>query len=328
MTRSTENVLAFVYLVFVAFWLLLTTTLLTGILPGWGLNQPFVLVLLLVWVVAGGWYGAWKTKREFQVQAGFGWRACLSRACLTLSSNILVAAMAPPLLFITTSSILRNASKSIGLTSNETLASSLAWGSFGVTLAAAGVAFIVLNEHIHSAISRKVRMIQLESERTADSPSQSEGNRMIQAIKRKLKALKVPRTAIAGLAGTSPFILALIFVWARSSYTTGTSVIFQAGEWFKYLIQHQDAIIQTLIVSSVMVAVFCTLLRNKLATFLAAFQPGVIQAMFILTDRGQHLALNLPLAVITVLPLLVLLLTLGRDVGQQNDRDEAERRAH
>ncbi len=321
MTWSAGRILTVLYIGLIVLWLLATTALFTGLLPGWGLNQPFVLGLLLVWVVFGGWYGAWKTKREFHEQAGFGWGECQSRACLTLSSNILVAAMAPPLLFITTSSILRNASESIGLTSNETLASYLAWGSFGVTLAAAGVAFIVLNEHIHSAISRKVRRIRLEPERTADAPRQSEGNRMTQVIKWKFKAPKVSRTAIARFAGTSPFILALLFMYARLTYATGTSVIFPDTEWFKYLIQHQDDIIQTLIVSSVMVAVFCTLLRNKLATLLAGFQPVLIQAMFILTDTGQHLALNLPLAAITVLPLLVLLLTLGRDLGQQDDQD-------
>lgn len=114
-------------------------------------------------------------------------------------------------------------------------------------------------------------------------------------------------------------------MWARTSYTTGTSVIFQDGEWFKYLIQHQDDIIKTLIVSSVMVAVFCTLLRNKLATFLAALQPGVIQAMFIFSDETRHLALDLPLAAIAVLPLLVLSLTLGRDVGEQDDQDKEEK---
>ena len=85
-------------------------------------------------------------------------------------SNVLVAAMAPALLFITTSSILQNAAKSIDTSTNQTLASSLAWGSIGVSLAAAAVALIVLNEHIHSAISRKIRLIQRESEETASSP--------------------------------------------------------------------------------------------------------------------------------------------------------------
>ena len=200
MRWSAGYVLAVLYIIAIGLLLFVTTVLFTGFLPGWGLNQPFVLGLLLVWVIAGISYGAWKTKREFHEQADFGWRECLSQAYLTMLSNILVAAMAPPLLFITTSSILQNAADSIDLSTNEVLVTSLAWGSFGVSLAAGGVAFIVLNEHIHSAISRKVRMIQLESERTAGSPCQSEGDRMIQVIKEKLRVPKVPRTAIAGLA--------------------------------------------------------------------------------------------------------------------------------
>ena len=159
------------YIVAIGLWLFVTTVLYTALLPGWGLNYPFVLVLLLIWVVAGGSYGAWITKREFHNQAGFGWRECLSKAYLTMFSNVLVSTMAPPLLFITTSSILQNAAISIDDTStNQMMAPYIAWGSFGVSLAAAGVAFIVLNEHLHSTISRKIRMSQWDSERTASSP--------------------------------------------------------------------------------------------------------------------------------------------------------------
>ena len=171
MKWSAGSILTALYVGVFVLWLLLATVLFTGLLPGWGLNQRFVLGLLLVWVFAGGWYGVWKTKHEFQEQIRFGWMECLSRAKLTMFSNVLVAAMAPPLLFITTSSILQNAAKSIDdASTSQMLASTLAWGSLGVSLAAAVVAFIILNEHIHSAISRKVGMIQRESEKTASSP--------------------------------------------------------------------------------------------------------------------------------------------------------------
>ncbi len=321
MTWSAGRILTVLYIGLIVLWLLATTALFTGLLPGWGLNQPFVLGLLLVWVVSGGWYGAWKTKREFHEQAGFGWGECLSRACLTLSSNILVAAMAPPLLFITTSSILRNASESIDPSTNEVMASSLAWGSFGVSLAAAGVAFIVLNEHIHSAISRKVRRIQLESERRAGSPRQSEGDWMIQTMRRKLKPPRVQRRSIALLAGASPLILALVFI-----YVTRFWPIHGDPAWIKFLVQNQEDIIQSLLISSLMVAVFCTLLRNRVATLLAGFQPAVIQAAFILMDTTRHIALNSPLAAVTVLPLLILLITLGKEIGQQDDQDREEKK--
>ena len=49
---------------------------------------------------------------------------------------------------------------------------------------------------------------------------------MIRTMIKKLRVPKVPRAAIAGLAGTSPFILALIFMYATLMYATGTSAIF------------------------------------------------------------------------------------------------------
>ena len=140
---------------------------------------------------------------------------------------------------------------------------------------------------------------------------------MIQTVRRNLKAPRIPRHLIALLAGVSPLILALMLVFAvqNSTITHGTG-------WIKYLVQHQDDIIQSLIVSSVMVAVFSTVLRCKAATFAAGFQPVVIQAMFLLTDSTRHIALNIPLAAITVLPLLILLMTLRRESDQLDDQKD------
>ena len=139
---------------------------------------------------------------------------------------------------------------------------------------------------------------------------------MIQTSRKNLKFLRIPRHWIALLAGASPFILALLLVFA----TTVSTTLGDTG-WIKDLVQHQDDIIQSLIVSSVMVAVFSTVLRCKVATFAAGFQPVVIQAMFILTDATRHIILNLPLAAITVLPLLIVLITLRREIVQPDDHE-------
>ena len=117
------------------------------------------------------------------------------------------------------------------------------------------------------------------------------------------------------LAGVSPGALALLFMFA-----TRTSAISQDVGWIGDLVQHQGDIIQTLIVSSVMVAVFTTVLRYKVVTFLAGFQPVLIQLMFILTETGRHIALNLPLAAIAVLPIFILLIALIGEIGEEETK--------
>ena len=139
---------------------------------------------------------------------------------------------------------------------------------------------------------------------------------MIQSIRKNLKVSISPRHLIAQFAGAAPFILALALMIATKSPTTTPTTA-----WIKYLVQHQDDIIQSLIVSSVMVAIFLALLRSKVATFTAGFQPVVIQAMFIITDSTRHIALSLPIVAITVLPLLILLITLRREIDQLYDRE-------
>ena len=143
---------------------------------------------------------------------------------------------------------------------------------------------------------------------------------MIQTIGKKLRVPRIPRITIAWLAGASPFILALILmcatmIWIRSH---------DAG-WIKYLVQYQDDIIQSLIVSSIMVAVFSTLLRCKVATFAAGLQPVVIQAMFIFIDGSRHIIQNLPLTAIIVLPLLILLMSLRREISELDDEGRMRR---
>ena len=144
---------------------------------------------------------------------------------------------------------------------------------------------------------------------------------MIQTVKKNLEVPRILRHLIALLAGASPFILAFIFVFG-----TKNSAIPHDTGWIRDLIQHQDDIIQTLIVSSLMVAVFSTLLRSKVVILVAGFQPVLIQTMFILTDVNRHIALNLPLAAITVLPLLIVFMSLRREIDQL-DAEERLRRA-
>ena len=64
------------------------------------------------------------------------------------------------------------------------------------------------------------------------------------------------------LGGASPLIIALMLMFAIR-----TSTVSHDTGWIKYLVQHQDDIIQSLLMSSLMVAVFSTLLRNKAGNF-------------------------------------------------------------
>ena len=143
---------------------------------------------------------------------------------------------------------------------------------------------------------------------------------MIKTTRKKLRIPRIPRTTIASLAGASPAILGLILMYPTKSWIGPHDT-----EWIKYLVQHQDDIIQTLIVSSIVVALFSTLLHNKTITFAAGLQPVIIQAAFILTDLGRHIALNISLAAITVLPLLILIMTLKKEIGQVDDPERMRR---
>ena len=146
---------------------------------------------------------------------------------------------------------------------------------------------------------------------------------MIQTIRKKLGVFSIPRHMIALLAGSSPFMFAfMIFIFA---YFTRNSPMPHDTGWVRFLVQHQDEFVQSLIVSSVMVAVFFALLRNKAAIFAAGAQTATIQIMFIVADARQHLALNLPIAAIIILPLLILLLAFSKDIDQVDTQEETER---
>ena len=143
---------------------------------------------------------------------------------------------------------------------------------------------------------------------------------MIQTIRKKLGVFRIPKHRIALLAGSSPIILAFILI-----YVTEYTLIFHDTGWFKYLVQNQDEFVQSLIVSSIIVAVFSTLLRVRLAIFVAGFQPVIIQIMFILADVNQHIALSLSIAAITILPLLILLAIFIRDIDQIDNQEGIEK---
>ena len=133
---------------------------------------------------------------------------------------------------------------------------------------------------------------------------------------------KVPdnlRWGLALLAGLSPLMFALVVVAA-----TGDLSETDRMGWTKYLVEHLDDLVQSLILSSVMVAVFIALLRCAVATLLTALQPLIIQALFIFTDPSRGVVADIPLLAITLLPLVVLLVTLTPLLRQIYDRQDAE----
>ena len=133
---------------------------------------------------------------------------------------------------------------------------------------------------------------------------------------------KVPdnlRWGLALLAGLSPLMFALVVVAA-----TGDLSETDRMGWTKYLVEHWEDLVQSLIPSSVMVAVFIALIRCAVATLLTALQPLIIQALFIFTDPSRGVAADIPLLAITLLPLVVLLITLTPLLRQIYDRQDAE----
>lgn len=143
---------------------------------------------------------------------------------------------------------------------------------------------------------------------------------MIQTIRKKLGVFSIPKHRIALLAGSSPITLAFILI-----YVTEYNLIFQDTGWVKYLAQNQDEVVQSLIVSAIMVAVFSTVLREKVATFVAGFQPVIIQIMFIVVDERQYIALNLLFVAITILPLFILITIFMKDIDQVDNQEGTER---
>ena len=144
-----------------------------------------------------------------------------------------------------------------------------------------------------------------------------ESDQMIQTIRKKLSD---HRLRIAWLAGASPLIL----TFGLGYYITPSPISHDTA-LAHYLVQHQDDIFQSLIVSSVIVAVFCTMLRNTGVAFLAALQPAVIQVAYISTDSSQDIFRSILITAITVVPVLFLLITLRNEVGQASDQDKEEK---
>lgn len=139
---------------------------------------------------------------------------------------------------------------------------------------------------------------------------------MIQAIRKKLSDY---RLRIAWLVGASPLILAFFLMSHIMTSSTSHNVV-----RVEYLFQHQEDIFQSLIVSSAMVAIFCTTLRNKVVIFVAGFQPAAIQAAFISTDSARNIFESIPITALIVLPLAILAFTLGREIGQADDQDKED----
>ena len=123
---------------------------------------------------------------------------------------------------------------------------------------------------------------------------------MTQTPIKKLKTLRNPTAML--VAGASPTILAIPLMFIIRYLT----INHPCTEWINYLILHQDTIILSLTVSSVMVAALSTTLHCKTATILAGLQIGLIQFMFISTDPTLDLELRAGLTAIIALPIAIL----------------------
>ena len=129
------------------------------------------------------------------------------------------------------------------------------------------------------------------------------------------------RHLIALAAGVSPLILAVLLSWATMQAPT----LLQGTELQAYLIQHRETISDHIIVSSLMVAVFCTILRSKIVTFIAGFQSAVTVAALAMPSLDAGMCLRFALVAIIVIPLLVLSLTLRRhDIDPSLDDGETD----
>lgn len=131
------------------------------------------------------------------------------------------------------------------------------------------------------------------------------GCEIIDSIKAKVKSHRINLALVSGAFPLLPGFL-LMFVIVGSEYRN-------AG-WDDYLIQHRVDIYQSLIVSSLMIAVLSTLLGNKLAILAAGLQPGLIQLMLLFTNGLRSVEQNLLPGVIVVFPMLILFIALKGDL--------------
>ena len=127
---------------------------------------------------------------------------------------------------------------------------------------------------------------------------------------------RVSRWITAFVFGASPTFVALLLVVAIGHSTRADADV----EWLLHLADHRDDFISALIVSSVVVAVFCALLRWTWVLFVAPLQPLGIQVIFIFVRSGRDFWSNLPLLAITVLPLGLLLLAFLPEVRRIRGR--------
>lgn len=131
------------------------------------------------------------------------------------------------------------------------------------------------------------------------------GCEIIDSIKAKVKSQRINLALVSGAFPLLPGFL-LMFVIVGSEYRN-------AG-WDDYLIQHRVDIYQSLIVSSLMIAVLSTLLGNKLAILAAGLQPGLIQLMLLFTNGLRSVEQNLLPGVIVMFPMLILFIALKGDM--------------
>ncbi len=128
------------------------------------------------------------------------------------------------------------------------------------------------------------------------------------------------RHRIAVAVGLSPLILALLVSLA----TIQGSTLTHGTELQAYLIQHREHISQSLIVSSLLVAVFCSTLRSRIVALLGGSQAALTLAALVLPHHNMGPVEILPYIAITVLPVAVLLALLRKDIETESDEGETD----
>ena len=128
-----------------------------------------------------------------------------------------------------------------------------------------------------------------------------------------LNKCKPSRMWIMYVLGAFPGIFAYALMYITTWATPPHS------ELVKYLIQNQDDIFKILIVSSIVIVVHSTLLRNMALTFLFGAQTMIIQMMDVLKDISGNSILIIFAIVMIVLPFMILSMTLVKNISRITD---------
>ena len=116
-----------------------------------------------------------------------------------------------------------------------------------------------------------------------------------------------------------PLLVTFVVVFSVvDSTVTGVS------DWSAYFTNNQDALADSLLVSSILVAAFVVLLGRWQVSLLSALQPPVIQAAFIFGLPDRALCDGIPLLLITVVPLGLVAWLFRSELSRLYDRPSTE----